>query len=116
MGIEKKIGMFDELEDRLIDELFDVAVGLLQFKISELCSVYSVKAETMEQADKMVFLWTTPNGVSYGTPDGVMKEWFMPYVAELYKKMLESGKYDPYKLCKAMLAEVDKITVELMGE
>lgn len=114
MSTKKMVGAFDDLEDRVIDDLFGVGVGLLQFKISELCSVYYTKAETVEQAYEMVFLWTMSNGVSYGSPEAVMKEWFMPFMAELYTKMLDSGEYTPFKLCKAMMLEVDKVTVELM--
>lgn len=73
--------------------------------------VYTI---AVEQVDGMVFLWTMPNGVSYGSPETVMKEWFMPYLAELYQKMLDGGEYVLFKMIKTLMAELDKITVELM--
>lgn len=111
-----KLCDFAEYKGEVAKQLFNIGAMLLGMKQSEITSKILL-AEKAGYAFNAVFLYTAPNGVSYGSSDAVFHGWFEPYIKDFMDKAFsDPAAVSPFIFAGEIYKEVDKITVEWVGQ
>lgn len=87
--------------------------GALSIKVTELCSKLLQEKGIDAKDNKVIFLYTMPNGVSTGDMKYIAEDWL---ALELLEKVKEMKEFDIYGLFKYFVNQIDKITAEIIEE
>lgn len=111
-----KLCTFLEYKDSVIENVVTFSDKLLGMKLSEITSKILI-AEKGGKDFNAVFLFTAPNGVSYGSHDAIFEGWFTPYIKEFMEKAFDDPMaVHPFSFMGEIYKEIDKITAEWMGQ
>ena len=87
--------------------------GALSIKVTELCSKLLQEKGIDAKDNKVIFLYTMPNGVLTGDIKSIAENWL---AVELLAKVKELKEINIYSLFKYFVNEIDKITAEIIEE
>lgn len=111
-----KLCTFSEYKDEVTKQLFNTGVMLLGMKQSEITSEILL-AEKGGKDFNAVFIFTAPNGVSYGSSDALLTGWFIPYLTGFIENAFDDPMaVHPFSFMGDIYKEIDKITAEWMGK
>lgn len=113
---DHKLCTFSEYKDSVIENVVTCSIDLLGMKLSEITSKI-VHTEKGEDDFNPVFLYTAPNGVSYGSHAAIFNGWFEPYIKDFMGKAFDDPtNVYPFSFMGEIYKEVDKITAEWIGQ